>query len=136
MEEYIKKYKKMIFTRKVFLGSYFTIMALAFLGGLVGIIVCGAKNQDSFITAFAVLCLVVPVVMLVIYLILTMTGKDKKREALDCELENSDFNADEIMQIGEAMKIDLFNVAVNKRAKELGLNQVPEGCIRDRILPQ
>lgn len=135
MEEYIKKYKKMIFIRKVFVGSYFTIMALAFLGGLVGIIVCGARNQDSFLSAFIMLCLVVPVVMLVIYLILAMTGKDKKREALDCELENSDFSAEEIMQIGEAVKIDLFYVAVKVRAKELGLEHVPEGCIRDRILP-
>ena len=135
MEEYIRKYKKLIFTKNIYTGIYLSVMALAFLGGLAGIIVCGINNRDTYIMAYVALCIVVPSAMWIVYLIFLVASKDAKRKALDSELENSGFTADEIMQIGEGAGINLFNVALCKRVKELGLKSAPEWCVRDDVLP-
>ena len=52
------------------------------------------------------------------------------------ELINSNLSADEIMEFGKRLRTDLFSVAIEKRCKELGLEGVPEWCVRDGILPQ
>ncbi len=135
MDEFIKKYKKLLFMRKICTISYFMLMVLSFLAGLAGIITYGIHNQDAFLIASVLLCIAVPPVMIAIYLTVLVVGKDKKRKALDLELENSILTADEILRIGEALKIDLFYVALRKRAKELGIDRIPEWRVRDGILP-
>lgn len=134
-EEFVKKYRRLLFRHRLFIVCYFSVVLLAFFVGFAGIIGCGIRNTESYINVYAVLCLVVPVLMVLIYLIATATGKDKKRDALDSELVNSSLSADEIIQIGNELKINLFGVAVNKRVKELGLEYVPEWCVRDGVLP-
>lgn len=76
-----------------------------------------------------------PIVMWVVYLVAIASGKDKAKEKLDSELMESNLSADEVMEIGEKLKLDLFGVAAVKRAKELGVDHLPEGCLRDGILP-
>lgn len=73
--------------------------------------------------------------MILLYMIFHITGNDKKRKALDMELENSTLTADEILQLGKEVKTDLFGIALSKRVKELGLERVPEWCVRDGVLP-
>ena len=81
-----------------------------------------------------VLGFVVPVVMWFVFLVANISGKDKAREKLDSELMESNLTADEVMELGDKLKLDLFGVAAVKRAKELGIDHLPEGCLRDRIL--
>lgn len=135
MEQFEKKYKILRLKKKAFICIYFGLMVLAFITGLTGIIVCAAKNIDKMISLFAVLGLVLPIVMWVVYLVAILLRKDKAREKLDSELLESNLSADEVMEIGEKYKFDLFGVAAVKRAKELGIDHLPEGCLRDRILP-
>lgn len=135
METFIKKYKKLLTRKKILTIGWFALMALALLGGLTGIIIGGARNNDSIFTLSIQLGLILPVAMWVAYLIFLVASKDKKRKALDLELENSALSAEEILQLGTALKIDLFGVALNKRVKELGLAYVPEWCVRDDVLP-
>lgn len=135
MEQFEKKYKRLKLKKIAFVCIYFGLMALAFLSGLTGVIVCGAKNIDTMLSLFAVLGFVLPIVMWVVYLVAIASGKDKAREKLDSELMESNLSADEVMEIGDKLKFDLFGVAAVKRAKELGIDHLPEGCLRDGILP-
>ena len=135
MEQFEKKYKRLKLKRIAFVCIYFGLMALAFLSGLTGVIVCGAKNIDTMLSLFAVLGFVLPIVVWVVYLVAIASGKDKAREKLDSELMESNLSADEVMEIGDKLKFDLFGVAAVKRAKELGIDHLPEGCLRDGILP-
>lgn len=109
-------------------------MVVTFLTGFTGVIICCMKNIESKFSFFAILGFVVPIVMWVVFLISIISGKDKAREKLDAELMESNLTASEIMEIGDRLKIDLFGVASIKRAKELGIDHLPEGCLRDRIL--
>lgn len=135
MELFEKKYKRLIRKKKVFACLFLVLIIGAFLTGLTGFIVCAVKNNDSMLVFFAVLGFAVPIVMLVAYLVATMTGKDKAKETLDSKLLKSELSADEVLKLGENLNLDLFGIAALKRAKELGLEHLPEGCIRDRILP-
>lgn len=135
MEQFEKRYKRLKLKKKAFVCIYFGLMALAFITGFIGVIICGAKNIDSMFTFFAILGFVLPIVMWVVFLVSIVSGKDKAREKLDSELMESSLTADEVMEIGDKLKIDLFGVASIKRAKELGIDHLPEGCLRDRILP-
>lgn len=135
MEQFEKKYKRMKLKKIAFVCIYYGLMALAFITGLVGMIVCDAKNIDKMISFFAVLGFVLPIVMWVAYLVAIASGKDKAKDKLDSELLESNLSADEVMEIGDKLKLDLFGVAAVKRAKELGIEHLPEGCIRDGILP-
>lgn len=135
MEQFEKKYKRLKLKKKTFICIYFGLMALAFITGLTGMIVCDAKNIETMISFFAVMGLVLPIVMWVAYLIAIASGKNKEKEKLDSELLESNLSADEVMEIGDKLKIDLFGVASIKRAKELEIDNLPEGCLRDRILP-
>ncbi len=135
MENFLKKYKRLKFRKKAFIITYFSLMFLLFITGLIGVCVCGIKNIGSPITFFAIMGFVLPIVMWIVYLIATMTGKDSARDKLDEELKESDLTADEVMNLGDELKIDLFGIAAIKRAKELGIDHLPEGCLRDRILP-
>lgn len=135
MEQFEKKYKRLRLKKKVFIFIFFGLMALAFLTGLTGIIVCGVQNNETMITFFAVLGLGLPIVMWVAFLIASVARKDKAKEKLDLELMESNLSADEIMKIGDKYHFDLYGVASVKRAKELGIDHLPEGCLRDRVLP-
>ena len=135
MEQFEKRYKRLKLKKKAFICIFFGLMALAFLTGIIGVIVCCIKNIDSMFSFFMILGFVVPVVMWVAYLIAIIPGKDKARDKLDAELMESNLTADEVMAIGDKLKLDLFGVASVKRAKELGIAHLPEGCLRDRILP-
>ncbi len=135
MEQFEKKYKRLKLKKKAFICIYFGLMALAFLTGITGVIVCCEKNNETMISFFMVLGFVLPIVIWASYLVAIATGKDKAKEKLDSELMESNLSADEIMEIGDKCKFDLFGVAAVKRAKELGIDHLPEGCIRDGILP-
>ncbi len=135
MEQFEKKYKRLKLKKKALICTYFGLMALAFLTGLTGIIICGIKNTDAKFSFFMILALVLPIVMWVLFLIAIIPGKDKAREKMDAELMESNLSSDEVMEIGDRLKLDLFGVAAVKRAKELGIDHLPEGCFRDRILP-
>ena len=63
MEQFEKKYKRMKLKKIAFVCIYFGLMALAFITGLAGMIVCDAKNIDKMISFFAVLGFVLPLVM-------------------------------------------------------------------------
>ena len=133
--QFEKKYKRLRLKKRAFICIFFGLMALAFLTGLTGVIVCAVKNIEAMISFFVVLGLVLPIVMWVAYLVAIASGKDKAKDKLDAELMESNLSADEIMEIGEKCKFDLFGVAAVKRAKELGIDHLPEGCLRDGILP-
>lgn len=135
MDIYFRKYKRFLSMRKAIAIIYFAIMAILFLTGICGIIVCGMHNTDSFLALFIIIGLVLPIAMWTIYLIIIAKGNDSKRELLNQELENSSLSADDIMKMAEELKIDLFSVAIKKRAKELGIEQIPEWCFRDGDLP-
>ena len=135
MEQFEKKYKRLKLRKKTLLCILFGLMALAFITGLTGVIVCAAKNIDSMFSLFMIVGFVLPIVMWVAFLVVIAPGKDKAKEKLDSELMESNLSADEIMEIGEKCKFDLFGVAAVKRAKELGIDHLPEGCLRDGILP-
>ena len=135
MEQFEKKYKSLRLKKIMFVCIYFGLMVLAFLTGLTGAIVCCIQNTYTMFSIFMILGLVIPIVMWVVYLITIASGKDKAREKLDSELMESNLSAEEIMEIGDKLKIDLFGIASVKRAKELGIDHLPEGCFRDRILP-
>lgn len=135
MEQFEKKYKRLKLRRKTLLCIFFGLMALVFITGLTGVIVCAAKNIDRMFSFFMIVGFVLPIVMWVAFLVVIAPGKDKAKEKLDSELMESNLSADEIMEIGEKCKFDLFGVAAVKRAKELGIDHLPEGCLRDGILP-
>ncbi len=135
MEEFEKKYKKLKLKKKALLCIFFGLMVLAFLTGFTGVIVCAVKKIETMFSLFMILGFVLPIVMWVVFLVATALGKDKAREKLDAELMGSTLSADEIMEMGDKLKFDLFGVASVKRAKELGIDHLPEGCIRDRVLP-
>lgn len=134
MEQFEKKYKRLKIKNKAFICAYFGLIVVTFLTGFTGVIICCMKNIESKFSFFAILGFVVPIVMWVVFLISIISGKDKAREKLDAELMESNLTASEIMEIGDRLKIDLFGVASIKRAKELGIDHLPEGCLRDRIL--
>lgn len=69
MEQFEKKYKRLKLKKIAFICIYFGLMALAFLTGLTGMIVCDAKNIDTRISFFAGLGLVLPIVMWVVHLV-------------------------------------------------------------------
>lgn len=135
MEEFKQKYKRLIRRKKLLTIGYFAIIGLSFLAGLTGIIVVSVKNHFELLTLFVLLAIAVPAALWLIYLICLLAVKEKKREALDSELENSNISADDIMQMGQELKIDLFGVALSKRCKELGIEGAPEWCVRDGVLP-
>lgn len=135
MEEFKQKYKRLIRKKKLLTISYFAIIGLSFLIGLTGIIVVSVKNHFELLTLFILLAIAVPAALWLIYLICLLAVKEKKREALNSELENSNLSADDIMQMGQELKIDLFGVALSKRCKELGIEGAPEWCVRDGVLP-
>lgn len=135
MEEFIRKYRKFIFVRRLFYIVCFGIMAVAFLGGLAGVVICSVKNDFSKFSLCMVIALVVPIVLWILFLISIARGKEKKRAVLDKELEESSLTADEVMKLGETVKLNLFNVAATKRCRELGLDEVPEWVVRDGVLP-
>lgn len=135
MEQFEKRYKGLKLKKRFFVCLYFGLMALAFLTGFTGVIVCGIENIEETLTFFMILGFVVPVVMWFVFLVANISGKDKAREKLDSELMESNLTADEVMELGDKLQLDLFGVAAVKRAKELGIDYLPEGCLRDRILP-
>lgn len=135
MEDFVQKYRAVFAKRKLFKFLYFGVMALAFLGGMAGIIASAVKDDYSKLTMYVIIALAVPVVLWIIYLISIATGKDKKLDALAVELLESNLTADEIMKVGDEIKMSLFNVAIIKRKKELGLESIPEWCVRDGVLP-
>ena len=105
------------------------LMVLAFLTGLTGMIVCDAKNIDTRISFFAVLGLVLPIVMWVVYLVAIASGKDKAKEKLDSELMESNLSADEVMEIGEKINI------IKRHAREIlcALFFIRNGAINFRL---
>lgn len=135
MEQFEKKYKGLRKKKKAFIFIFFGLMVLAFITGLTGMVVYNGKNADRMINFFAVLGFVLPIVMWVAYLIAIAPGKNKAKDKLDAELMESNLSADEVMEIGKKTGFDLFGVASVKRAKELGIDHLPEGCLRDGILP-
>lgn len=135
MEEYKQKYKRLIRRKKLFTIGFFAIIGLSFISGLTGIIVVSVKNHFELLTLFVLLAIAVPAALWLIYLICLLAVKEKKRGALDLELESSNISADDIMQLGQELKIDLFGVALSKRCKELGIEGAPEWCVRDGVLP-
>ncbi len=135
MDKYYRKYRNLIVIHKTFIIGYCAIAALSFLGGLVGIIICAIRNLDSLITVCVILTLVVPIVMLILYLVCFQWLWDKRYDRLNSELRSSSLSANEILELGKKLKRDLFSVAVDKRCKELGLESVPEWCVRDGVLP-
>lgn len=136
MEEYLKKYKRLLILHRVFIIGYCAIAMLAFLGGLTGIVIFAVKGIDSLISICAVVCLVVPIVMLILYLVCLQWLWDKRFERQNGEIQNSDLSSDEIMELGKKLNIDLFGIAVAKRCEELGIEHLPEGYIRDAIMPK
>lgn len=135
MDKYYRKYKKLLIIHKIFIIGYCVIAALAFLGGLVGIIISAIRNIDSLIAMCGILTLVVPIVMLILYLVCFQWLWDKRYDRMDSELCSSNLSSNEILELGKKLKRDLFSVAVDKRCKELGMESVPEWCVRDGVLP-
>lgn len=135
MEKFIVKYRKLLRRQKLFTVCYIVFMALELLGTLAGIIISGITGTDSLLTISVILFIVGPLVLVFFHVFVIRTLQSNKRKELDAEIYDSELNADEIMQVGAELKISLFSVALKKRVFELGLDFVPEGCIRDEILP-
>lgn len=134
MMGYAQKYKKLLRRRKLTRILYFVLMGLFLVGGFTGVIIC-CINESGSITPFMLMGYVAPIVMWVAFLIFLVAWKDKKRVALDREVESSTMTADEVMLVGDYAGVDLYDIALKKRKEELGLEVVPEGYVRDRILP-
>lgn len=89
---------------------------------------------DNLANIFGVLFLVLPVLALIAFFV-SAFKKDKLETQLYDALEKGNFSAEEILLIGEKINVNLFSKALSVRCKELGLESIPEWCVRDGVLP-
>lgn len=89
---------------------------------------------DDLANIFGVLFLVLPVLALIVFFV-SAFKKDKLETQLYDALEKGNFSAEEILLIGEKINVNLFSKALSVRCKELGLESIPEWCVRDGVLP-
>ena len=136
MDKYTKAFERVHIIHKIFIIGYFSLAAILFLGGFVGLIISGIRNMDFLLSLSLILGFGGPVLMWILYIACIQWLWDKKIAGRKKELINSNLSADEIMEFGKRLRTDLFSVAIEKRCKELGLEGVPEWCVRDGILPQ
>lgn len=136
METYYKKYKRLLNFHKISVILYFVMALFLLIGCLVGICVCSGKNTDSLIGFFVILGIVGPVVMFFVYIFCIQSLWNKRLEKQNNELKYSDLSAEEIIELGMLLKTNLYSIALEKRCNELGIDHVPEGYIRDAILPK
>lgn len=136
MDKYTKAFKRVHIIHKIFIIGYFSLAAILFLGGFVGLIISGIRNMDFLLSLSLILGLGGPVLMWILYIACIQWLWDKRIDRQKRDLLNSSLSAGEILEFGRRLNTDLFSAALDKRCKELGLEGVPEWCVRDGILPQ
>lgn len=107
--------------------------AVLILASLVFFVVLGAKGND-FMSFWGILYFALPLITITVFLVIAFR-KDKLKEQLYADLEEGHFSAEEILLIGDKIRVNLFDAALRKRCNELGLSTVPEWCVRDGVLP-
>ena len=112
------------------------VSAVAFIGGMAGIIRSAVNEDYSSFSFYVVMGVVFPIVLLIGYVIWLATSDIKRHNKFLANLYDSNLSADEVLQIGEKAGMNLFSVAADIRCKkELKMKGVPEWCARDGVLP-
>ena len=133
MEDLIRKYNRKLKRRKAIRVLLLAVDAVLILASLVFFVVLGAKGND-FMSFWGILYFALPLITITVFLVIAFR-KDKLKEQLYADLEEGHFSAEEILLIGEKIRVNLFDAALRKRCDELGLSAVPEWCVRDGVLP-
>lgn len=135
-QKYITLCNSYIRAEKVFKVVSVILAVASFLGGLTGVIISSVNNDFSRFSSFCILMLV-PILLFFTYLIRLFTVSGRKYNQLILSLRESEFSAEEILQIGKETGLDLFSVALEIRCiKELKMESIPEWCVRDGVLPE
>lgn len=136
VQKYIGVCRRYVMSNRIIRGVCIAVCIIAFWGGMAGIICCVANNNYRYFSLFASISLAVPIVILVGYFIWLATGSSKRQEKFRKMLYDSNLSAEEVLQIGKAVGMDLFAIALDIRCKkELKLPGVPQWCARDGVLP-
>jgi len=133
MDELVKVFNRKMKVRRVVTTALMTLFLLAFLLSTVAFVIMAAQRNNLMIL-WGVLSILFPVLCVVTFIV-SQTLKEKMLKKLHEDLVTSNYSADEIMEIGDKTNINLFDVALEIRCKELGLTEVPVWCIHDGVLP-
>lgn len=137
MEKYKGLCARYKWTDKFIRISVIAISILSLFSGIAVIINSAIKNDFSHLYLFIILSLVLPIALWVGYLIWLVAFDIKRRDKFMARIYESGLSADEVMQIGNEVGMDLFSVALNIRCiKELKMTSIPEWCARDEVLPE
>lgn len=134
MDDLIRQFNRRRKLRKFLYITIAILDILAIIAGFVLLIVF-AMQGNQLANVFGGISGGLFVISLIVFFVV-LFRKDKLIEQLYSDIETGDFTAEEILQIGAKTKINLFNMALVKRCKELGLKSVPEWCVRDGVLPE
>lgn len=112
------------------------VCVVSFLGGIAELIYSAVKNDFSKLYLFGIFSLIIPIVLFIGYLIWLATSGSKRHDQFIARLYDSNLSAEEVLQIGNTVGMNLFSLALEIRCiKELKLSGVPEWCARDGVLP-
>lgn len=134
MDNLIREYNTRVRRRKVLHTILVTADILAIITSLVLFIVF-AVQESELMNLFGGLFLALPLISLIIFFV-NAFRKDKLREKLYNDVENGNFSAEEILILGDKINVNLFDIALRVRCRELGLSSIPEWCVRDGVLPE
>ena len=136
MQKYRNLCRKYLLTGRIVRTSVIGVCVISVLAGVAGIIISAIKNDFSNMSLYGVL-LIIPIALLIGYFIWFAAFDPKRYDRLIATLYDSELSADEVLQIGNEVGIDLFSLALKIRClKELKMKGVPEWCARDGVLPE